>query len=110
MSDVETIITVQKVLGRYGLSALIIFGNIGNLLNMAIFARNLKRQLNSCTCYMMAASFVNWVLLNTTLISSLYGVDNVDPQHGSLIVCKLRWYGGQILLMLSRSFSRFNKV
>ncbi|CAF4598597.1 unnamed protein product [Rotaria sp. Silwood2] len=43
-------------------------------------------------------------LINTALISSVYGVDHVDPQNTSIIVCKVRSYGAQILLKLSRSF------
>lgn len=106
--SVATIVNVQKNLGRYGLSTLVILGNIGNLLNIVIFLRTLRKQTNSCKLYLLAASITNWILINTALISSLYGVDNIDPQHRSLSVCKLRWYGGQILLMLSRSFSKFD--
>ncbi|CAF3506751.1 unnamed protein product [Rotaria sp. Silwood1] len=102
--SVSTIVNIQKNLGRYGLSALILLGNVGNILTILIFIRTLRKQLNSCTCYLLAASITNWILINSTLISTVYGVDHVDPQHRSLVVCKLRWYGGQILLMLSRSF------
>ena len=108
--SVSTIVNAQKILGRYGLSALVIFGNIGNLLNIAIFIRTLRKQVNSCKMYLLAASITNWILINTSLISSLYGVDHIDPQHRSIVVCKLRWYGGQILLMLSRSFSEFDRL
>ena len=105
--SVATIVTVQKSLGRYGLPTLIILGNIGNILIIAIFIRTIRKQANSCTFYLLAAAIINWVLINTSLLSSLYGVDHIDPQHTSLVVCKLRWYGGQILLMLSRSFSKY---
>ena len=106
--SVATIVNVQKNLGRYGLWTLVILGNIGNLLNIVIWLRTLRKQTNSCKLYLLAASITNWILINTSLISSLYGVDNIDPQHRSLSVCKLRWYGGQILLMLSRSFSKLD--
>ncbi|CAF4530532.1 unnamed protein product [Rotaria sp. Silwood2] len=102
--SVSTIVNIQKSLGRYGLSTLIVLGNVGNILTILIFIRTLKKQSNSCTCYLLAASITNWILINTSLISTVYGVDHVDPQHRSIVVCKLRWYGGQILLMLSRSF------
>ncbi|UJR14647.1 hypothetical protein I4U23_001640 [Adineta vaga] len=101
----QTINNIQKNIGRYGLSVLIILGNIGNVLTILIFIRTLKKQANSCTLYLLAASITNWILINTSLISTVYGVDHVDPQHQSIVVCKLRWYGGQILLMLSRSFT-----
>ncbi|CAF1035172.1 unnamed protein product [Rotaria sp. Silwood1] len=100
----STIVNARLNLGRYGLSTLIVLGNVGNILTILIFIRTLRKQLNSCTIYLLAASITNWILVNTSLISTVYGVDHVDPQHTSIIVCKLRWYGGQILLMLSRSF------
>ncbi|CAF1263511.1 unnamed protein product [Rotaria sp. Silwood1] len=52
--------------------------------------RTLRKQLNSYVMYLLAASITNWVLINTSLISSLYDVDHIDPQNTSLIVCKLR--------------------
>ncbi|CAF4886323.1 unnamed protein product, partial [Rotaria sp. Silwood1] len=67
--------------------------------------RTLRKQLNSYVMYLLAASITNWVLINTSLISSLYDVDHIDPQNTSLIVCKLRMYGSHMLLMLSRSFT-----
>jgi hypothetical protein len=106
--SVSTVVNIQKNLGRYGLSTLIVLGNVGNILTILIFMRTLMKQPNSCTVYLLAASITNWILINTSLISTVYGVDHVDPQHQSIVVCKLRWYGGQILLMLSRSFSKFN--
>lgn len=102
-----TISDIQKNLGRYFLSFLIISGNVGNILTIITFIRTLRKHLNSCTIYLLAASIINLILLDTSLISTVYGIDNIDPQHRSIVVCKLRWYGGQILLMLSRSFSMF---
>lgn len=98
---------IQKYLGLYGLSLLIVLGNVGNILTIIIFIRTLKKHLNSCAIYLLATSIVNWILINTAVISSVYGINYTDPQNTSIAVCKLRWYGGHILLMLSRSFSMF---
>lgn len=106
--SVTTIVNIQKNLGRYGLSLLIILGNVGNSLTIFIFSQTLKKRSSSCTLYLLAASISNWFLINTALVSSVYGVDHIDPQHRSIVVCKLRWYGGQILLMFSRSCSEFD--
>lgn len=108
--SVTTIVDIQKILGRYGLSLLIILGNVGNLFTIFIFSQTLKKRSSSCTLYLLAASISNWFLINTALVSSVYGVDHIDPQHRSIVVCKLRWYGGQILLMFSRSCSKFDGV
>ncbi|CAF4799340.1 unnamed protein product [Rotaria sp. Silwood1] len=88
--QISTINDIQLNLGRYGLSALVVLGNIGNILTILIFIRTLRKQLNSCVMYLLATSITNWVLINTSLISSLYDVDHIDPQNTSLIVCKLR--------------------
>lgn len=108
--SVTTIVNIQKNLGRYVLSTLIVLGNIGNLSTILVFSQTLKKRSSSCALYLLAASITNWVLINTALISTVYGVDHIDPQHLSIVVCKLRWYGGQILLMLSRSFSTFSSI
>ena len=98
----------QKNVARYGLSTLLIFGNVGNIFTIIILTRGAKRQPNSCSLYLLSACISNWVVINTALISNIVGVDNIDPQHTSNVICKLRWSGTHALLMLSRSFSKFS--
>lgn len=100
-----SIVAAQLDVARYGLSALLILGNIGNLFTIIILAKGIKQRLNSCSLYLLSASISNWIVINTALISNIVGVDHVDPQNTSNVVCKLRWAGVHALLMLSRSFS-----
>ncbi|UJR26952.1 hypothetical protein I4U23_008259 [Adineta vaga] len=94
----------QKNVARYGLSVLLVFGNIGNILTIIILTKTTKQKPNSCSLYLLSACISNWIVINTALISNIVGVDHVDPQHTSNIICKLRWAGTHALLMLSRSF------
>ena len=103
MSSLEV---VQQNVARYGLSTLLILGNFGNLFTVVLLSRSVKQKLNSCSLYLLAASISNWIVINTALLSNIIGVDHVDPQHTSNIICKLRWSSTHALLMLSRSFSK----
>ncbi len=103
----STIFAIQQNIARYGLSTLLVFGNFGNLFTILFLTRSSKQRTNSCSLYLLAASISNWIVINTALVSNIVGVDHIDPQHTSNIICKLRWSGTHALLMLSRSFSQF---
>jgi hypothetical protein len=102
----SAIFAVQQNVARYGLSTLLVLGNFGNLFTIIILARTSKQKVNSCSLYLLAASISNWIVINTALVSNIVGVDHIDPQNTSNIICKLRWSGVHALLMLSRSFSK----
>ena len=101
----STIVAAQKMVARIGLSTLLVFGNVGNILTIIILSRSAKRQLNSCSLYLLSACVSNWIVINTALISNIVGIDSIDPQHTSNVICKVRWAGTHALLMLSRSYS-----
>jgi hypothetical protein len=102
----STLFYIQQNVARYGLSTILVLGNFGNLFTIIIFARKSKRRVNSCSLYLLSASISNWIVINTALVSNIVGVDHIDPQNTSNIICKLRWSGVHALLMLSRSFSK----
>jgi len=102
----STIAAAQRNIALYGMSTLLVLGNFGNICTIIILARGTKRQPNSCSLYLLSACISNWIVINTALISNIIGIDHIDPQHTSNIICKLRWSGIHALLMLSRSFSK----
>jgi hypothetical protein len=104
----STLAAVQQNFARYGLSALLALGNFGNIFTIIILVRAIKRQLNSCSLYLLSACISNWVVINTALLSNIIGVDHIDPQQTSNVVCKIRWAGAHALLMLSRSYSKYH--
>jgi hypothetical protein len=105
--SVSTLNSIQNNVALYGLSTLLVLGNFGNLFTILILQRLAKRRINSCSLYLLSASISNWIVINTALVSNIIGVDHIDPQNTSNVICKLRWAGVHALLMLSRSFSKF---
>jgi hypothetical protein len=108
MSEASILLAIQHNVARYGLATLLVLGNFGNIFTIIIFTRGIKAHPNSCLFYLLSASISNWIVINTSLISNIYGIDHVDPQNSSDVVCKLRWAGAHALLMFSRSFSKLD--
>ncbi|CAF0918230.1 unnamed protein product [Adineta steineri] len=102
--SVATINNIRLQLGHCVIPILLALGNFGNLFTTWILIRTLKQRTNSCALYLLCASLANWFVINTVLISSLYGLDYVEPIHISNILCKLRWYGAHVLFIASRNF------
>jgi hypothetical protein len=93
---------VQQVLTRYGMSTYLVLGNIGNLVNIAVFCQKEHRK-NSCSLSLLTASFVNIFIINYGIIPTLYSLDYPDPELYSVVFCKLRLYLLHSALMISRS-------
>ncbi|CAF4414229.1 unnamed protein product, partial [Adineta steineri] len=102
--SVATISNIRLQLGHCVIPILLALGNFGNFFTTCILIRTLKQRANSCALYLLCAALANWFVINTVLISSLYGLDHVEPIHISNVLCKLRWYGGHVLFMASRCF------
>ena len=94
-------------LSYYGISTLLISGNIGNIFLILMLGRSFKQHPNSCSLYLLFASMANLFVVDTVLISTLYGLDHLEPIHSSNFLCKIRWYGGSVLFTLSRCCSKF---
>lgn len=94
--------TVQQALTRYGMSTYLVLGNIGNLANIAIFCRKQHRK-NSCSLYLLTASFINIFVINYGIIPTLYSLDYPNPELYIVAFCKLRLYFLHSSLMMSRS-------
>lgn len=97
---------IRKQLGYYGVPTLLVCGNIGNFFTVWILGRTLKQRMNSCALYLLCAALANWMVIDTVLVSSYYGIDHLEPIHSSNALCKLRWYGGHVLFFASRNFSK----
>lgn len=105
MSTIE-IYNIRQQLGNIGIPILLVSGNIGNVLLIIMLIKSLKRHPNSCSLYLLFASFGNLFVIDTALISTFYGMSNVEPIHFSNVICKLRWFGGHALFMLTRCCSK----
>lgn len=107
---VSTIDDIRHQLGYYGIPFLLISGNLGNFFVVLMLGRCLKKHANSCSLYLLFASLANWLLIDTVLISTFYGMKYLEPIHSSAAICKLRWYGGHVLFMFSRCCSKIDTI
>ena len=105
----ETIVTLVRIAAYLNRSIpvlLLLFGTIGNLLNLYILSRRSLRR-SSCLFYFFAASVANlfclWCGLTTRLLS---GYD-MDPTTNNSFVCKLRYFITYMSLSLSAFFLLF---
>ena len=105
-----TLLNIRLQLGRYGTPILIGVGNFGNLFTVLVLARTIRQRANSCALYLLFSSLANWLVINTALVSIYYGVDHVEPTNQSIVLCKLRWYGANVVFLASRSLSKFHRI
>ncbi|CAF1230463.1 unnamed protein product [Adineta steineri] len=80
---------IQTQITRYGMSALIIFGNIGNILIVLLFY---QRRKNSCAMYLLCAAIVYSATVTFNGVINVYTLDYGDPTARSLFLCKFRSY------------------
>lgn len=93
----------QRAMSLYGLSTFYILGTIGNFLLMCICLQRTHRR-NSCSLYLLAATIVNFILIQCILPLAVYSANSIDPQNIDLTWCKIRSYLFNSLLMLYRWF------
>ncbi|CAF1019114.1 unnamed protein product [Adineta steineri] len=90
---------IQTQITRYGMSALMILGNIGNILIIILFY---QRRKNSCAMYLLCVALLNSASLTCTGVINVYALDYGDPTARSLVFCKLRLYVTHIWNQSSR--------
>ncbi len=88
---------------RVVLIVFIIFGTIGNILNLLIFTRP-KRAGSSCILYLIAASIDNILVIYTSLLFRLLSSGYSYNITISDFVCKLRMYLSYVFLAVSPYF------
>ncbi|CAF1228526.1 unnamed protein product [Adineta steineri] len=80
---------IQAQITLYGMSTLMILGNIGNIIFIILFYR---RRQNSCAMYLLCAAIVQSATLTFNSVINLYGLNYSDPTVHSLFLCKFRAY------------------
>ncbi|CAF1012515.1 unnamed protein product [Adineta steineri] len=87
---------IGKVFDGYIMFVLIIFGTIGNLLNLFVFIRikTLRQMSNSI---FLIGSFLGSLvsLWSSRYPRSILNITGVDPLVGSIVFCKFRWLFGR---------------
>ncbi|CAF2674697.1 unnamed protein product [Rotaria sp. Silwood2] len=101
------LVAVTKELIYYGYSFMLIFGNIGNGLNVVLF---LRKKLRTTSCNNSSA-FSNLIALNVSIVPLLY-MESQQIEE-TLLFCRLQGYIMNAALQMSRylilmaSFDRF---
>jgi hypothetical protein len=102
-SYIATLGIIQLNIARYGYSIFCVTGNIGCILNILILTQCTYRQ-NSCSCYILAASFNNLIIMN--LFPTLrFLIDfNVEGIKVSWFCKIIHAYGVQATSAISRIY------
>ncbi|CAF2512350.1 unnamed protein product [Rotaria sp. Silwood2] len=110
---------IRYELNRYIPITFLIFGSIGQILNILVFTRPIIRA-SSCSIYFVSGSIVNFVSLHVGLITPFLGIYNLDPTQIFDSLCKIRYYlrfstitlstWFILLACIDRSFSTSNNV
>ena len=102
MSLAEELNAVQSSLTRYVLPVCLIFGIIGNLLNIIVFYQKHLRK-NSCSVFFISTSIFNILVMLCGIIPIiLSSYLSFDYASYSIPYCKFRSYIVHVLLMMSR--------
>ncbi|UJR16877.1 hypothetical protein I4U23_003775 [Adineta vaga] len=102
--SIQAILSVKVSLAQITIPILLIFGNIGEILNIIIFVRRTFRT-NSCVIYFLAASCTRLIFINCSILLTYFALGyNIDPSSTSLIFCKLKFYVACVTGILTPNF------
>ncbi|CAF0912234.1 unnamed protein product [Rotaria sordida] len=95
---------IIKILSRYLLPFILLFGNISCLLSLIVFFQKSMRK-NPSDLYFLSSTLCNIIFINTIITSTiLYFGFNIDPSGNILIICQIQFYIGFITTILSSTF------
>ncbi|CAF0768842.1 unnamed protein product [Adineta ricciae] len=103
ISFLNALSLVQTNISIYGYSVILIVGNIGSVLNVFVLTRRQYLQ-NSCSCYILASTVTNLIILNVVVLFRLLTGFDIDPSRTSAFFCKFRTYIVQMTTALSRIY------
>lgn len=95
------LLLVQTQLTRYGMTSILILGNIGNIFVAFLFSAHRK---NACSMYLLGTVIMNNIFLLSNIPLQVYVVNHGDPTLSSLISCKLRYYLPHVWGQMARYF------
>ncbi|CAF1039998.1 unnamed protein product [Rotaria sordida] len=91
------------MLTRYGMSTYVAFGNLGNLLTLAVFSQS--EQLKSpCSLYLLSMTICNLICLNVGIIPIIYSLDHIDISSQFVIVCQIQFYIRHSFFQMMRTY------
>ena len=103
MSLVTSLPFIQRCLTLYGMTGYLILGNIGLIINIAVFSQRISSR-NPCSLYLLSMSICGLVGLNISTIPYIYGLDHRDAINQSLFFCQIQFYLRHAFNQLMRTF------
>ncbi|CAF4666241.1 unnamed protein product [Rotaria sp. Silwood1] len=95
---------IIKILSRYLLPFILLFGNISCLLSLIVFLQKSMRK-NPSGLYFLSSTLCNIIFINTMIVATiLYFGFNIDPSGNILIICRIQFYIGFVTTILSSTF------
>ncbi|CAF0995303.1 unnamed protein product [Adineta steineri] len=91
MSTANILPLVQRVMTRYILFTIAVFGNLGHIISIIILSQK-QRRSNSCSIYLLATSIFGLIITNWTIILLVYALDHTNLVSISLTLCRIRGY------------------
>jgi hypothetical protein len=82
---------LNQTINRYFPIPLLLFGIIGNILNILIYTRKIFRN-NICVNYFLAATSFDSLILMVGLLPRLVSGFGFDPSQSSAVLCKLKFF------------------
>ena len=101
MPSSPSLLFLQIQLTRYGMTSILILGNIGNIFVACLFAKHHK---NACSMYLLGSMTMNNIFLLSNIPLQVYITNYGDPTLSSLIFCKLRYYLPNVWGQMARYF------
>ena len=91
-SEIDALLNIAEMLFAYAGLTILIFGTLGNLLNLILFV-GLESLNTLASSLFLLTSFVSseGVLITGLLTRVIRGFSGVDPVNASVTLCKIRW-------------------
>lgn len=103
MSSITSLPTVEEYFTRYGMTGYLILGNIGLILNIAVFSQRISAR-NPCLLYLLSMSICGLIGLNISTIPYIYALDHSNPLKNNLFLCRFQFYLRHAFNQLMRTF------
>ncbi|CAF4078886.1 unnamed protein product [Adineta steineri] len=102
-TSVSYLTFVQNYITRYGMSTYVAFGNLGNILTIAVFYQ-VEQRRNPCSLYLLSMTICNLVCLDVGIIPIIYSLDHPDISTQILLACKLQFYIRHAFFQMMRTY------
>jgi len=104
MSGASSLPFIQQCFTRYGMTAYVILGNIGLLINIGVFSQPVYRR-KSYSLYILTMSIYGLLALNVCTIPIIYGAYHTNPSNYIYLFCEIQFYFRHALMQLTRAFA-----